>query len=49
MCIFPPQFFPKDNVEVGLDVTNISILVDLVGKYLESESGVYFLFLFFKL
>lgn len=49
MCIFPPQFFPKDSVEVGLDVTNISILVDLVGKCLESESGDYFLFLFFNL
>lgn len=40
---------PKDSVEVSLDVANISILVNLVGKYLEWESHAYFLFLFLKL
>ena len=48
--IFPSQIFPKDSVEVGLDVTNHSILTDLVGKFLKSASSVYLLcFYLFKL
>ena len=38
--IFPSQIFPKDSVEICVDATNNSILMDLVGKFLKSESGV---------
>lgn len=37
MCISPPQFFLEDSVEVGLDVTNISIVMNFVGKYHQSN------------
>lgn len=40
--ISPPRFLLENNVKVGLDVTNNSILLNLIGKYHGSESGVYF-------
>ena len=43
VCLSLPQFFLENNVKVDLDVTNISILVNLTGKYHESESGVLFI------
>lgn len=40
VCLSLPQFFLENNVKVDLGVTNTSVLVNLIGKYHKSESGV---------